>query len=281
MTRVGLLHPGEMGAAVGAALQAGGAHVLWASEGRSDATRSRAEAAALTDVGTLAQLVERSEIIVSVCPPHAALDVVRAVSACGFTGAYVDVNAIAPATARAIANTAARVTDGGIIGGPPRVHGTTRLYLSGPGADEVARLFASSALDAIALDGDVGAASALKMCFAAWTKGTSALLVAVRAVAAAEQVDGWLLEEWAISQPDLPERSEGAARGTAAKAWRFVGEMHEIAETFAAAGLPAGFHRAAADLYERMARFHDVETAPTLEQVVAAVTRSHGNSKTP
>ena len=274
MTRVGLLHPGEMGAAVGTALRTGGADVLWASNGRSDATRSRAEAAGLTDVGTLAELVERSETIVSVCPPHAALDQARAVAACGFEGTYVDVNAVAPATARKIAFTAWRVTDGGIIGGPPRAKGTTRLYLSGPGAGDVAGLFAGSPLEAIVLDGDVGAASALKMCFAAWTKGTSALLVAVRAVAAAEQVDRALLEEWAISQPDLPGRSEGAARGTAAKAWRFVGEMHEIAETFATAGLPAGFHLAAADVYERMARFQDAETAPTLEDVVAAVIRS-------
>jgi 3-hydroxyisobutyrate dehydrogenase-like beta-hydroxyacid dehydrogenase len=262
-----------MGAAVGATLRAGGADVLWASEGRSDATRSRAEAAALTDVGTLARLAERSETIVSVCPPHAALDLARAVTACGFTRTYVDVNAVSPATARAIASIAGRVTDGGIIGGPPRVRGTTRLYLSGPDADEVAGLFAGSPLQAIVLDGDVGAASALKMCFAAWTKGTSALLVAVRAVAVTERVDRALLEEWAISQPDLPGRSDGAARGTAPKAWRFVGEMHEIAATFAAAGLPDGFHRAAADLYERMAGFQDVETAPTLDEVVAAVIR--------
>ena len=273
MTRVGLLHPGEMGAAVGVALRAGGADVLWASEGRSDATRARAGADALTDVGTLAQLVERSETIVSVCPPHAALDLARAVTACGFKGTYVDVNAVAPATAREIAGAAGRVTDGGIIGGPPRVSGTTRLYLSGPGADEAAALFAGSPLEAIVIEGDVGAASALKMCFAAWTKGTSALLVAVRAVAAAEHVDGALLEEWAISQPNLAGRSEGAARGTAAKAWRFVGEMHEIADTFAAAGLPEGFHRAAADIYERMAGFRDAEAAPALEDVVAAVTR--------
>ena len=271
--RVGLLHPGEMGAAVGAALEAGGAHVLWAAEGRSDATRARAEAAGLTDVGTLARLVERSETIVSVCPPHAALDLARAVSACGFTGAYVDVNAVAPATAREIASAAGRVTDGGIIGGPPRVTGTTRLYLSGPGADDAARLFAGSPLEAIVLDGEVGAASALKMCFAAWTKGTSALLVAVRAVAAAERVDGALLQEWAVSLPDLPGRSEGAARGTAAKAWRFVGEMHEIAQTFAAAGLPAGFHQAAAEVYDRMAGFQGAEAAPTLEEVVTAVIR--------
>ena len=274
MKRVGLLHPGEMGAAVGAALRGGGADVLWASSGRSDTTRSRAEAAGLTDVGTLAELVERSEMIVSVCPPHAALDLAGAVAACGFGGTYVDVNAVASATAREIAATAGRVTDGGIIGGPPRVKGTTRLYLSGPGADDVAGLFSGSPLDAIVIEGGVGAASALKMCFAAWTKGTSALLVAVRAVAAAEHVDPALLDEWAISQPDLPGRSEGAARGTATKAWRFVGEMHEIADTFASAGLPDGFHRAAADIYERMARFRDAESVPTLEEVVAAVVQS-------
>jgi hypothetical protein len=263
-----------MGAAVGASLRAGGAEVLWASNGRSDATRSRAADAGLTDVDTLAELVGRSETIISVCPPHAALDQARAVAACGFEGTYVDVNAVAPATAREIAATARRVTDGGIIGGPPRVKGTTRLYLSGPGADDVAGLFAGSPLDAIVIEGDVGAASALKMCFAAWTKGTSALLVAVRAVAAAEHVDRALLEEWAISLPDLPGRSEGAARGTAPKAWRFVGEMHEIAATFGSAGLPEGFHRAAADVYERMANFRDAETAPTLEDVVAAVIQS-------
>jgi len=86
-------------------------------------------------------------------------------------------------------------------------------------------------------------------------------------------VDGALIQEWAVSQPDLPRRSEGAARGTAAKAWRFVGEMHEIAQTFAAAGLPAGFHQAAAEVYDRMARFQDAEAAPTLEEVVTAVIR--------
>lgn len=263
-----------MGAAVGAALRTGGVDVLWASEGRSAATRSRAQAAGLRDAGTLAQLVEQSEMIVSVCPPHAAVEVARAVTARGFTGTFVDVNAVAPATAREIAGVAGRVVDGGIIGGPPSRAGTTRLYLSGVGADEVAARFAGSPLDAIVLDGPVGAASALKMCFAAWTKGTSALLVAIRAVATAEHVDRALLGEWTISLPELPARSEGAARATAAKAWRFVGEMHEIAGTFAATGMPDGFHRAAAEVYERMAGFKDAEGTPELEAVIAAVIQS-------
>ena len=260
-----------MGTAVGAALRAGGADVLWASEDRSEATRSRAQADGFTDAGTLAQLVERSEMIVSVCPPHAALALARAVTTCGFTGTFVDVNAVAPATAREIASVAGGVVDGGIIGGPPRVPGTTRLYLSGFGAHDVAARFSGTPLEAIVLDGPVGAASALKMCFAAWTKGTSALLVAIRALATAEHVDAALLREWAISLPELPARSEGAARATAAKAWRFVGEMQEIAATFAAAGMPDGFHHAAADVYERMAAFRDEDTAPALEAVVAAI----------
>ena len=209
-------------------------------------------------------------MIVSVCPPDAALALARAVSACSFTGTFVDVNAVAPATAREIASLAGRVVDGGIIGGPPRVAGTTRLYLSGLGAHDVAARFSGSPLETIVLDGPVGAASALKMCFAAWTKGTSALLVAIRALAATEHVDDALLGEWAISLPDLPARSDGAARATAPKAWRFVGEMHEIAATFAAAGMPEGFHRAAADVY-RAWRGSDARTAPALEAVVAAV----------
>jgi 3-hydroxyisobutyrate dehydrogenase-like beta-hydroxyacid dehydrogenase len=273
VTTVGLLHPGEMGAAVGAALRTGGAEVLWASEGRRSATRARAAAAGLTDASTVARLVEQSDVIVSVCPPHAARDVARAVAQHGFTGTFVDVNAVAPDTARAIAKLLAPVVDGGIIGGPPLATGTTRLYLSGTGAGEIAALFAGSPLDAIVVDGDIGAASALKMAYAAWTKGTSALLVAVRALAASENVDDALLGEWAVSQPDLRARSEGAARGTAAKAWRFIGEMQEIADTFAAAGLPDGFHRAAADIYARMARFKDVDPAPTIDDVTTEILR--------
>ena len=274
MTSVGLLHPGEMGAAVGAALRIGGAEVLWASEGRTPATCTRAARDELTDAGTIAQLVEQSEVIVSVCPPHAALDVARAVAASNFNGIFVDVNAVAPATAREIAGVLASVVDGGIIGGPPRAAGATRLYLSGQGAERIAALFVGSPLDAVVIGGDIGAASALKMAYAAWTKGTSALLIAIRALAAAEGVDDALLREWAISQPDLPNRSEGAARGTASKAWRFVGEMHEIADTFATAGLPGNFHRAAAEIYARMACFKDVDQPPTLGEVTREIRRS-------
>jgi 3-hydroxyisobutyrate dehydrogenase-like beta-hydroxyacid dehydrogenase len=247
--RVGLLHPGEMGAAIGAALRAAGRDVLWASEGRSEATAARAQAGGLDDAGTVAALAASSEMIVSVCPPHAATEVANAVA--GFEGIYVDANAVASATVRALAEVVPRLVDGGIVGPPPTRPGTTRLYLSGPGSETVASLFAGTAVDARVLGDEIGAASALKAVYAAWTKGTAALLLAVRAVARAEGVESALLEEWALSQPELEKRFEAASSSASAKGWRWVGEMREIAATFAAAGLPAGFHEAAAEVFER------------------------------
>ncbi len=247
--RVGLLHPGAMGAAVGAALVGNGHDVVWASDGRSAETRSRAEAAELTDVVTVDALAAGSDVVLSICPPEHAATVASDLRAAGFGGVLVDANAIAPETAKRIAPT----VDGGVIGGPPRVAGTTRLYLSGPGAAEVAALFAGSVLDARVLDDEVGTASALKMAYAAYTKGLAALLIALRETAGAHGVDQFLLDEWAISQPGLAKTAELAAANVGPKAWRWIAEMEEIAATFAAAGQPDGFHRAAADVYRQVA----------------------------
>lgn len=272
---IGVLHPGEMGSAVAAAACAGGARVLWASEGRSAATRRRAEGAGLHDVGTLSALVRQSEMVLSVCPPHAATDVARAVAAHHFAGIYVDANAVSPGTARAIGAIVARAgavfVDGGIVGPPPQGDGTSRLYLSGREAARVAASFARGPLEAIVLDGPPGAASALKMAYAAWTKGTAALLMALRALAVSERVDDALVREWGRSLPDLPARSEAAVRGSARKAWRFVSEMEEIAATFAAAGLPDGFHRAAGEIYARLASYRDAAQPPALAEVAGAL----------
>ena len=251
---VGLLHPGEMGAAVGQCLTAAGHRVLWVPEGRSAASAARAAAAGLTAAsGGLAGLVREADIIVSVCPPHAALDIARQVA--GFGGVYVDANAISPVTAREVAGLVeaggASYVDGGIIGTPPVVPGFIRLYLSGARAGEIQQLFAGSEVDARVIDGALRAASAVKMAYASWTKGTAALLLAARALARAEGVEDVLLAEWGISQPGLAERSAGAAGAAAAKGWRWIAEMEEIAATMAAAGLPEGFHQAAAEIYRR------------------------------
>ena len=330
MPTIGILHPGDMGSVVGACAVAAGARVLWASAGRSAGSRERAAAAGLEDAGTVDALVAASDVIVSVCPPHAALDLAREVAGRRFAGLFVDANAVAPATAReigaaveaggatfvdggligppprsagstrlylsgreakraaalfepsaleaiaigaAVEAGGAAFVDGGLIGPPPRSAGSTRLYLSGREAKRAAALFEPSALEAIAIGDGAGAASALKMAYAAYTKGSSALLMAIRALAASEGVDDALLAEWRRSQPELPKRSESAARDNARKAWRFVGEMEEIAATFAAAGLPGGFHEAAAMIYERLSGYKDAATPPAMADLVAPLTR--------
>ena len=259
-TVIGLLHPGEMGTAVAGCLTARGYQVLWAPAGRSAATAARAAAAGLSAAASLAELAARAGVILSICPPHAALQVAREVAGSpgGFPGVFVDANAIAPGTAgqvRTIVEQAgASYVDGGIIGLPPgRRPESTRLYLSGPRAGEVRDLFTGTALEARVIDlGDGSvAASAVKMAYAGWTKGTAALILAVRALARAKGVEDALLAEWALSQPDLAGRSAGAAQAAAAKGWRWTGEMMEIAASMAAAGLPDGFHRAAADIFRR------------------------------
>jgi 3-hydroxyisobutyrate dehydrogenase-like beta-hydroxyacid dehydrogenase len=261
-----------MGSAVGAAVVAGGHECWWASDGRSAATGKRAASDGLQDADTLSKLAESAELALSICPPEFAQATAAAFVEAGFKGLYVDCNAVSPATARAIAATVTAAdstfVDGGIVGGPPRgTAGRTRLYLSGEQAGRVAALFEGTPLDAVVIDGGPGAASALKVAYAAWTKGTSALLLNIRALARAEGVEEALLKEWAESQPDLAARSERAAAGSAPKAWRWVGEMEEIGDSFAGAGLPDGFHRGAARLYERMAEFKDREDV-TLEDVL-------------
>jgi 3-hydroxyisobutyrate dehydrogenase-like beta-hydroxyacid dehydrogenase len=250
VTVVGLLHPGEMGAALGAALRGPDMTVLWASSGRSSATARRAQQAGLEDVGDVEELCRRSTIVLSVCPPHAALDVAQA--ARGFEGIYVDANAIAPETARAIAGLYERFVDGGIVGPPPLDPGTTRLYLSGADAEQVARLFTGTNVDARPISGEPGAASALKAAYAGWTKGSAALLLAVRALARAEGVEHTLLVEWQRSLPDAEDLSISAARSAQAKGWRWIGEMHEIGRAMAAQDLPDGFHEAAAEIFRRV-----------------------------
>jgi 3-hydroxyisobutyrate dehydrogenase-like beta-hydroxyacid dehydrogenase len=235
---VGLLHPGEMGSAVAGQLQA---PVVWASDGRSDATAERA--AAFEDVGTAAEVARRADVILSICPPHAALEVARAVA--GFEGIYVDANAVAPETVREIAEPFDRFVDGGIVGGPS----APTLYLSGAEAGEITALFEGSGVEARVLGNEIGAASALKCAYAGWSKGTAALLLALEELAEREGVADALHSEWAESVPELSQRLERAQCSADRKGWRWVGEMEEIAKAFGAHDLPQGFHRAAAEVF--------------------------------
>ena len=250
-TTIGLLHPGEMGAAVGKCLAGAGHRVLWVPEGRSAATRERAEAAGLTGCGWRRSSPVRMSLSRSARRTRRWTWPGRWP---GSGGLYLDANAVSPATAGEVAAIVeaggADYADGGIIGPPPVAPGSTRLYLSGPRAGEVQALFGGTDVDARVVP-PPGSASAVKMAYASWTKGSAALLLAARALARAEGVESVLLEEWALSQPGLEKRWDGAAAAAAAKGWRWVGEMEEIAAAMAAAGLPEGFHQAAADMYRR------------------------------
>lgn len=273
--KVGILHPGNMGISIAASAQNSGCEVYWASEGRSQQTRQRAEKFGLIDAHTLEKLCQTCSVIASVCPPHAAEEVAEQVLAQGYAGLYVDANAISPQRARQIGQEMAAAgvdfVDGGIIGGPAWEPGQTWLYLSGDRAQAIADCFAAGPLEINVIGEAIGKASALKMSYAAWTKGSTALLSAVLATAEALGVWEDLARQWERNWPGFAEQSVNRARRVTAKAWRFAGEMDEISATFEAAGLPGGFHAAAGDLYRRLARFKDASETPTLEEVLAAL----------
>jgi 3-hydroxyisobutyrate dehydrogenase-like beta-hydroxyacid dehydrogenase len=258
---IGLLHPGEMGASLGAVLTKAGHEVLYVASGRSSATRERAVQAGLRDAGSLPALLEQVGVVLSVCPPSAALDVATDVMQAGFGGLYLDANAIAPQSALEIAALVqagqATYVDGGIIGAPVRAPGQTCLYLSGAAAPVVADLFAGSMLKTRVLGEALQAASALKMAYAAWSKGSAALLLASRALARAAGVEEALVQEWQDSSPELLVRVERAATSSAKKGWRWVGEMEEIASSLRQHDLPDGFHMAAAEVFRRLEGFKD------------------------
>jgi 3-hydroxyisobutyrate dehydrogenase-like beta-hydroxyacid dehydrogenase len=234
LTRVGLLFPGEMGAAIAAATRG---EVLWASDGRSEATKRRA--AAFTDVGSLPELVRSSDVVFSICPPAIAEEVAQQVFGEGFQGIFVEANAISPARMRRIATLGPHVVDGSIIG----AQGIT-LYLAGEEAKAVANLFDNTGVRAIDLGAEVGAASALKMAFGGWNKIGIALTAQAHAIAAAYGVEEWLGAE-GVPEDRLPRVSD--------RAWRWAPEMDEIAEVCAELELSDAIPRGAAEFYRRLA----------------------------
>jgi 3-hydroxyisobutyrate dehydrogenase-like beta-hydroxyacid dehydrogenase len=233
--RVGLLFPGEMGAAVGNAVSA---DVIWASEDRSKATAERA--ASFTDVHSVEELVRTSETILSICPPAIAEETAEQVFALGFEGTYVEANAISPERMRRIAVLGPRIIDGSIIAASG-----INLYLSGPGSEEVGRLFAGSEVTAIPIGEQVGAASALKMAFGGWNKIGIALTSQAHAIAKAYGVDDRLEAEGVPAD---------RLQWVADRAWRWAPEMEEIADMCAELGLDDGIPRGAASFYRAVSR---------------------------
>ena len=258
---IAIMAPGDMGHAVAAVLRQGGLRVISQLGGRSQRTRTLADHAGIEEVADDAALVRAAEMVLAIVVPAAAVAlaerVARAIAASGARPLYVDCNAIAPQTARRIAevieSAGAGFVDAGIIGPPPRPGGfSTRFYASGRDAAAFARL-GEFGLDVRVVGAQPGQASALKMCYAALTKGATALMTQFSIAAARLGVSDALSAEFAQSQPAMLERMQRAVPEMVPKAHRWVGEMEEIAKTFEACGLTPRTFQGAAELYAQVA----------------------------
>lgn len=255
MTTVTLLHPGAMGAAVAAQAVKAGHEVLWVPEGRSDATHRRAKEVGATACDSLDEALERSEIVLSICPPQAAEDVATMVADHAFAGVYVDANAINPQRMQRIAEEirpGAIVLDGAIFGPPPGGQRAARLYLAGEAqaVDTVEPVFKDTALHVRRASGSVGSASALKMAFASYQKAARTLAGVAHALADAHGVGDELTAEAQVMASNILA-DPGYLPSVAARAWRWAPEMEDIAETLRAAGLPADMAEAAVAVMSR------------------------------
>jgi 3-hydroxyisobutyrate dehydrogenase-like beta-hydroxyacid dehydrogenase len=242
----------------------------------------------IAEVPTYEQLVSEADLLLSILVPEEALNTARIVAQAlrnaGATTLYADCNAVSPRTVRAIAEviTAAgsRFVDAGIIGSPPRQEGTTRFYASGPDVEEFAEL-GRYGLDVRPLGLEIGQASGIKMCYAAFTKGTTALATGLLTVAHSMGLYEPLVQEFQKSQGDRYRTMERQIPVMPTKAHRWIGEMEEIAQTFADAGLTPKFHQAAADMYRFVASTPLAEETPerrdrdrTLAQVIDSLAAS-------
>ena len=285
MATVAVVSPGAMGSALGAALARGGARVVATVAGRSERTALLADRANIELLPDLASVVHEADVVLSIVPPESAgnvvADVVEAARGAGAFPLLADLNAVSPASVRAAADAAlgagCDLVDGSISGPPPWSSGTTRLYLSGPRADEVAVLpFAG--VETIVVGAHVGAASAVKMSTASVYKGTSALLAHALLTADANGVLEHVLRDLGTGSPELSANVERRLSSAASKSDRYVAEMREIAATQAAAGLTPALFDGMADAFARLSTSALARSAPedlpadaTLDDVLAGL----------
>jgi 3-hydroxyisobutyrate dehydrogenase-like beta-hydroxyacid dehydrogenase len=279
---IGLLSPGDMGHVVGKVVQSHGLRVLTCLKGRSERTRMLAREAQIDVVPTYEDLVAETEMILSILVPESALDTARFVAAAlrnaQQTTSFVDRNAVSPGTVKAVAEViiaaGSDCIDAGIIGPPPTRPGVTRFYASGPEVERFTEL-ANYGLDIRSLGTEIGLASAIKMCYAALTKGTTAIATELLVAAHTLGVYESLLEEWQLSQPDRYRTIDRQLPVMPTKAGRWISEMEEIAKTFGDLGLPPKIHQGVADVYRFVGTSSLAEETPetrdrtrTLAQVI-------------
>ncbi len=254
---VAVMSPGNMGEGVGQSIAGQGKDVIAVLTGRSDETRMRAQRAGFRDVPDLETLVREAEIVISIMPPENAeafaRKVAEAMKAVGSAPVYADLNAISPMTscriAKIMANVDADYIDGGIIGGTPlKSDALTHIYVSGPKAGLMLE-FDGNGMEIRNVGDEIGRASAVKMVYASVTKGIDSLLTAAYTAAESLGIREILETEWKESQTQTLARMERRVPALPADAGRWIGEMEEIAATYAAAGVTPNFHKGAADIY--------------------------------
>ncbi|WP_042404682.1 NAD(P)-dependent oxidoreductase [Streptacidiphilus carbonis] len=248
-TTVGLLHPGSMGAAVAACAAANGNRVLWCPDGRSPATSARAQQYGL-EAASLEQLLADADVLLSLCPPAAAVDVADQVAGLGYTGVFVDANAISPTSVDRISDVfpaSAVLVDAAVVGSPPVGGKSPTLYLAGPDAatDAVELLFAGTAVRTHVLGTEPGQASALKLAYSSFQKASRVLAALAVGVAHEHGVDQELGAIAARRSSSYLAETEYIPK-TAARAWRWGPELEEAAAMLADAGLPPDMLTAAA-----------------------------------
>lgn len=252
---VAILSPGDMGSGVGHALHESGFDVITCLEGRSERTKGLAEQAGFRAVPTMDDLVKEADLILSILVPSQATGVAERVAAAlrntGENTHYVECNAISPQTTKAIGeiitSAGGRYIDGGIIGGSPNRGDTPRFYVSGEEASVVSELDGKG-IDVRNIGEAIGRGSGIKMCYAALTKGTNTLQVALLSAAEAMGLTDELRAEFASSQSNALKQMDGISR-LPPNAHRWIGEMEEIAATFEHLGITGGFHQGAAEIY--------------------------------
>lgn len=281
---VGVMSPGDMGSGVGGALKKNGIRVLTALDGRSDASKQRAGEEGFEDVGSLDELVKQSDLVLSILVPSEAMSfaqtLAEAMVRTDSTVAVADCNAVSPETGKRIGEviTAAdgQFIDAGIIGGTPRRGAVPKFYASGEHAHILGELDGKGIAVPV-LDGPIGMASGLKMVYASLTKGTSALYASTLMTAMSLGLYDELIAELEDSQAGTLTAMD-RVKTVSAQAFRWIGEMEEIAATFGDAGSSSHTHLGAAETFQKIAdssigheRVGDVDTSRSLKDSIAAM----------
>jgi 3-hydroxyisobutyrate dehydrogenase-like beta-hydroxyacid dehydrogenase len=257
---IGITSPGDMGQGMAMCIKPMGFNVCMASDGRSARTRSLGEQAGMTDCKSLEGLVQTCDMVLSVLDPGFAVTNAQAIAAaCRNTGrkiVFAECNAISPQTLLEIYDIMSSadciVVDAGIVGPPPRKGARQSFYVSGPHAKVMNRINSEQIVVRVAGD-KLGDASAVKMCYAALTKGSIALGTELLIAARKLGVDQVLEAEFKRTQAELYESTLSRSAGMPFKAYRWVPEMNEIAKTFEGVGLTPRILQGAADLFSQIA----------------------------